>query len=108
MPKEALLLSAGSLNDFRAPERAPNSDLPRGSRYCFSVALVRCRAVGSLEAAECGLYGGEPCFGHQVAVRPYRPVGKSTVSFSVSLTKARLIWADHPVREAEGGRRLLF
>ena len=40
------------------------------------MAFVCCGAVRRLETAESGLDGRKPCFGHEIAVRRYRPVRK--------------------------------
>jgi hypothetical protein len=47
------------------------------------------------ETAKSGFDGSKPGFGHEIAVRRYRigRSGSSAVSFSASLTKARLIRA---------------
>jgi hypothetical protein len=76
MPKDAVLLSARGF-DFRtrAP-RSPVTDFARSRSSGSRVASVCCGAVHRLETAESGLNGRKPRFGHNIAVRRYRPVRK--------------------------------
>jgi hypothetical protein len=66
MPKDAVLLSTGGLTTSALARRGG------GSR----VAFVRRGAVRRLETAQGGLNGRKPRFGHKIAMRRYRPVGK--------------------------------
>ena len=79
-------------DDFRArAPRSPVTDFPQSSGGGFPVAFVCCGAVRRLETAESGLNGGKPRFGHKIAGGDIGRSGNSVLSFSSSLTKARLI-----------------
>ena len=71
-------------DDFRArAPRSPVTDFPQSSGCGLFVAFVCCGAVRPLETVESGLNGGEPRFGHKIAVRRYRPFRKFGVAVLV-------------------------
>ena len=56
--------------------RTPKAHFPRGGSGSFPVIFVCCGPVRRFETAESGLDGSKPSFGHEIAVRRYRPVRK--------------------------------
>jgi hypothetical protein len=69
VPKDAWPRAGGGL------PHSPIAHFPRGGSS-FPVTFVCCGPVRRFEKAESGLDGRKPRFGHEIAVRRYRPVRK--------------------------------